>query len=420
MAKSKIKEKQQMITEMEIELKNIKDVDVLLEKILTCARKIVNADAGSIYEYDSQKNLLYIRYSQNDTLQKRLPPGEKLPYVAFSLVPTAQSISGYCVVSKNSVNIADAYNMDEYLDEEKKIKRPYSFNSGSDLATNYHTTSMLTIPLLTTNGKVLGVLQIINAKNGRGKVIPFDENAVFYINQFATKVSSIYEYAYLTRQSFDRLIRVAEFRDPKETGAHVERVSSFSVEIYDRYAANKKIPEKEREKFRDTLSLAARCHDVGKVAIPDEVLKKNGILNDDERSIMKGHTCVGAQIFSPVENDLDLMSRDVCLHHHDRYDGAPKGYPGTFDYTTYMPATKLPDTSSMALSGEAIPLAARIVALADVYDALRHKRCYKDEWSIEDTFNVIKEERGKQFDPELVDAFFQVKDRLEAINKALS
>ena len=112
MAKSKIKEKQQMITEMEIELKNIKDVDVLLEKILTCARKIVNADAGSIYEYDSQKNLLYIRYSQNDTLQKRLPPGEKLPYVAFSLVPTAQSISGYCVVSKNSVNIADAYNMD--------------------------------------------------------------------------------------------------------------------------------------------------------------------------------------------------------------------------------------------------------------------------------------------------------------------
>ena len=86
----------------------------------------------------------------------------------------------------------------------------------------------------------------------------------------------------------------------------------------------------------------------------------------------------------------------------------------------YMPATKLPDTSSMALSGEDIPLAARIVALADVYDALRHKRCYKDEWSIEDTFNVIKEERGKQFDPELVDAFFQVKDRLEAINKALS
>ena len=420
MAKSKIKEKQQMITEMEIELKNIKDVDVLLEKILTCARKIVNADAGSIYEYDSQKNLLYIRYSQNDTLQKRLPPGEKLPYVAFSLVPTAQSISGYCVVSKNSVNIADAYNMDEYLDEEKKIKRPYSFNSGSDLATNYHTTSMLTIPLLTTNGKVLGVLQIINAKNGKGKVIPFDENAVFYINQFATKVSSIYEYAYLTRQSFDRLIRVAEFRDPKETGAHVERVSSFSVEIYDRYAANKKIPEKEREKFRDTLSLAARCHDVGKVAIPDEVLKKNGILNDDERSIMKGHTCVGAQIFSPVENDLDLMSRDVCLHHHDRYDGGSKGYPGTFDYTTYMPATKLPDTSSIALSGEDIPLAARIVALADVYDALRHKRCYKDEWSIEDTFNVIKEERGKQFDPELVDVFFQVKDRLEAINKALS
>ena len=213
---------------------------------------------------------------------------------------------------------------------------------------------------------------------------------------------------------------MAGFRDPKETGSHVERVSSFSVEIYDRYATNKHIPENERERFRDNLRLASRCHDVGKVAVPDKILKKEGILDDDERDIMKGHTCVGAQIFSPIENDLDKMARDVCLHHHDRWDGGNRGYPGNFNYMDYIPATKMPHELAQALVGEDIPLAARIVSLADVYDALRHKRCYKDEWTVDDTFNEILSQKGKQFDPDLVDAFMQIKDRLEDINKAIS
>ena len=271
-----------------------------------------------------------------------------------------------------------------------------------------------------TNGKVLGVLQIINAQDEGGNVIPFDKDSEFYISQFAAKVGSIYEYAYLTRQNIDRLVKMAGFRDPKETGSHVERVSSFSLEIYDRYANNKGIPDKERERFRDNLRLAARCHDVGKVAVPDKILKKEGILDDDERDIMKGHTCVGAQIFSPIENELDRMARDVCLHHHDRWDGGNRGYPGNFNYMDYIPATKMPHELEQALIGKDIPLAARIVALADVYDALRHKRCYKSEWTIEDTFNEIQSQSGKQFDPELVEAFMQIRDRLEDINKAIS
>jgi response regulator RpfG family c-di-GMP phosphodiesterase len=271
-----------------------------------------------------------------------------------------------------------------------------------------------------TNGKVLGVLQIINAKDADGNVVPFDGEAEFYISQFASKVGSIYEYAYLTRLNIDRLVKTAGFRDPKETGAHVERVSRFSLEIYDRYAFNKKIPEKERERFRDNLRLAARCHDVGKVAVPDEILKKEGVLNEEERDIMKGHTCVGAQIFTPVENDLDKMARDVCLHHHDRWDGGNKGYPGNYNYMDYIPTTKMPHELEQALHGEKIPLSARIVALADVYDALRHKRCYKSEWTADDTFDEIASQRGKQFDPDLVDAFLQIKERLEDINRTIS
>ncbi len=412
--------KKELITQIEERLREIRDVDILLESILSGARKIVNADAGSIYEYDSKENKLWIRYSQNDTLQKKLGEGEKLAYTSFYIVPTPLSISGYCMLSKRIINIPDVYNMPEYMDDQKQIPRPFDFNSYNDQANDYHSKSILTIPLMMANGKVLGVLQIINAQDEFGNVIPFDKDAEFYISQFATKVGSIYEYAYLTRQNVDRLIKMAGFRDPKETGAHVERVSSFSVEIYDRYAFLKGISEGERLKFRDNLRMASRCHDVGKVAVPDEILKKAGILDDDERDIMKGHTCVGAQIFSPVENDLDEMARDVCLHHHDRYDGGDKGYPGDYDYMDYIPETKMPHAIAQALVGKKIPLAARIVAIADVYDALRHRRCYKSAWSVDDTFKEILSQRGKQFDPDLVDAFMQIRERLELINESIS
>ena len=90
--------KQQMITQIEEQLKEIKDVDILLENILSGARRLVNADAGSIYKYDSKENRLRIRYSQNDTKQKELAHGEKLSYSSFSFVPTFQSISGYCFI----------------------------------------------------------------------------------------------------------------------------------------------------------------------------------------------------------------------------------------------------------------------------------------------------------------------------------
>ena len=413
--------KLEQITKMEEELRKIKDVDILLEKILSCARKIVNADAGSIYEYDSKENLLSIRYSQNDTMQARLEPGEKLPYVAFSMIPTTKSISGYCALSKRIVNIENAYRLEDTIQDEQGnlIKRPFEFNEAADVASGYKTQSMLTLPLIMTNGKVLGVLQIINAQDRKGKIIPFDKDAEYYISQFAAKIGTIYEYAYLTRVNIDRLVRMAGFRDPREAGAHVERVSSFALEIYDRYAANKNIPEREREKYRDNLRLAARCHDVGKVAVPDYILKKDGILTDDERDIMKGHTCIGAQIFTPLENDVDRMIRDVCLHHHDRWDGGDKGYPGDYNYMEYIPETKMPHVSEQELRGDQIPLSARIVSLADVYDALRHKRCYKSEWTADDTFNEIKAQSGKQFDPDLVDAFMQIRDRLEDINKSI-
>ena len=186
---------QQLITQIENRLKEIKDIDVLLENILSGAREIVNADAGSIYEYDKNEEILRIRYSQNDTIQKRLPKGEKLPYEMKSVKPDFSTIAGYCLKSRRTVNVADVYNMSEYMDSDHLEKRSFSFNNALDLKNGYRTKSMLAVPLLMTNGTVLGVLQIINAQNEKGEVIPFDSDAEFYLSQFAGKIGPIYEFA---------------------------------------------------------------------------------------------------------------------------------------------------------------------------------------------------------------------------------
>lgn len=405
------------ILEIEHHLNAIRDIDVLLENILADACEIANADAGSVYKYDEKGKKLTIRFSQNGTLQKKLAHGEKLPYTNFSFPATPDSIAGYCALSGRVLNIPDVYDMPEYINGQKTEKRPYLFQYSLDRETGYHTTSMLTIPLCMTNGRVLGILQIINPHDKSGKIIPFDSDTEFEILHFASSAGRILEYAYLTNSMVHRMARMAEFRDPQETGGHVERVSTFSLEIYDRYASNKKIAADVCEKFRDLLKMAAKCHDFGKVGISDIILKKPSEFTEDERNMMKGHTCLGAQVFTPPDSELDQMARDVCLYHHERWDGGQRGYPGKFDYMSISPGQKIQQSSP--LKGNEIPLAARIVALADVFDALSHQRVYKQAWTTNEAFEEIEKERGHQFDPDVVDAFLEIKDRIKAIHKVL-
>ena len=163
---------------------------------------------------------------------------------------------------------------------------------------------------------------------------------------------------------------------------------------------------------------AARCHDVGKVGISDVILKKTfPRFTDEERNIMKGHTCIGAQLFDPPESVLDKMSQEVALHHHDRWDGGETGYPGNIRLSDFSIKDGIvPKTEP--LSGNDIPLSARIVAVADVFDALSHRRCYKEAWTIDDAFAEIQNNAGSQFDPEVVLAFMQVRDRICSISLA--
>ena len=176
---SEKEKKLQSIIELENKLNEIQDVDVLLERILTETRRIVNADAGSIYVVSGENAAnLSIKYSQNDTQLRELPAGEKLPYLFFSFPINEKSIAGYVASTGKSLRIADAYDLPAEL--------PFKFNKQTDLTTNYRTKSMYTIPLKMASGQLLGVLQIINAQDEAGNVIPFDDDAELYISHFAT------------------------------------------------------------------------------------------------------------------------------------------------------------------------------------------------------------------------------------------
>lgn len=405
---NKQEDKLQQIIAIEKQLSEIQDVDVLLETILTETRRIVNADAGSIYVVEDNK--IKIKYGQNDTHLKELAPGEKLPYTFFSFAINEKQICGYVAKTGEAVNIPDCYKIPK--------DKPYKFNKNTDITTDYRTKSMYTQPLKMANGKMLGVLQIINAKDENGNVIAFDEEAELLISHFASSAVQALQRAYLTSNMVKRMLKMAEFRDPKETYPHVERVSSYSLEIYDRWAFNHNIPKEEMHRYRDILKIAAKFHDVGKVGISDVILKKVfPRFTAEERNIMKGHTCIGAQLFDPPESFLDVMCQEIALHHHDRWDGGETGYPGKIDLNSFSIKNGVVPEAEVC-KGTDIPLSARIVAVADVFDALSHKRCYKESWTMEDSFCEIQENAGTQFDPEVVLAFMQVRDRICSIQMA--
>jgi len=179
-----------------------------------------------------------------------------------------------------------------------------------------------------------------------------------------------------------RLSRSAEYRDD-DTGAHVQRMSLYSAAV----ARALGIGEEDAER----LLYAAPMHDIGKIGIPDRILLKPGKLDDEEWEIMRSHSKIGADILSGSYSDVIKLGEEVALTHHERWDGS--GYP-------------------QRLQGEAIPMVGRIVAIADVFDALTSERPYKRAFSIEKSHGIIREERGRHFDPDVVDAFFSIEDEI--------
>jgi putative two-component system response regulator len=172
-----------------------------------------------------------------------------------------------------------------------------------------------------------------------------------------------------------RLGLAAEYKD-NETGLHVIRMSNYARILG--VAAG--MPEAQA----DDLLHAAPMHDVGKIGIPDNILQKPGALDKDEWKVMQSHATIGADIIGKHTGGMLAMAHDVALTHHEKWDGS--GYPN-------------------GLSGREIPLVGRIVAIADVFDALTSARPYKAEWPVEKAVDYLQQQRGQHFDPELVDLF---------------
>jgi len=387
------------------ELNTIQDLDILLDKILHEAKACVNADAATIYIRDG-KDLIF-SHAQNDSLAKKLPPGKKLMYTTFRLKISRRSIAGYVAHTGEILNIPDVYKISK--------KAPYHFNSSYDKETGYKTTSVLTVPIKDNRNELLGVMQIINAFCPKSRVKAFDSDDELYILHFANTVSMILQRAQMTRALILRMISMAELRDPKETGAHVNRVASYSVEIYEEWARRKGIEKREIDINRDILRMAAMLHDVGKVAISDLILKKPAKFTDEEYEIMKTHTFQGARLFKFKQSEFDEISAIVALTHHENWDGT--GYPGNIDVETGKAVKNNPHGKAKPLKGKKIPIFGRIVAIADVYDALSSKRVYKKAWDENSVLDEMKKMSGIKFDPELIDIFFDCIDFIRAISK---
>ena len=184
-----------------------------------------------------------------------------------------------------------------------------------------------------------------------------------------------------------RLSRAAEYRD-EDTGGHIQRMSNYSAAIARKIGMTKEEVE--------TILYAAPMHDVGKIGIPDKILLKPGKLDREEWQIMMDHAIIGGKILEGSDSEVLALAEVIAFSHHEKWDGS--GYP-------------------KGLAHDEIPIAGRITAIADVFDALTSRRPYKEPFSLEKTFAIIKEGRGNHFDPDLVDAFFAIEEEILAIKK---
>lgn len=179
------------------------------------------------------------------------------------------------------------------------------------------------------------------------------------------------------KETLMRLAKAGEYRD-EVTGAHVARIGMFSRQIAETLGLD--------EEYCDLIEQAAPLHDIGKIGIPDKLLLKTERFTDQEREDMKSHTVIGYEILKDSPSRYLQMGAEIALSHHEKFDGT--GYP-------------------YGLSGEDIPLSARIVAVADVYDALTSRRPYKNAWPVEKALQFLEQYKGSYFDPDCVNAFVE-------------
>jgi putative two-component system response regulator len=328
--------------------------------------------------------------------------------------------------AEESLNIVSSIGLDRDLARTVRVRlgapiagevfasgRPIVVNStleagacGNDYSAPYFASIPLVSAPLDAAGRVVGVLNATEKAGGT----PFETRDLEYI-ELISKVAGTALHDLRMREAHDQasdsimvgLASLAECRDT-DTGKHLDRVTQFCLLLARALRETEQYAEQIEDEFLYNLERAVPLHDIGKVAIPDGILQKPGKLTEDEMKIMRTHAEVGA---STIESLMARapgvcfleMARDIARHHHERYDGC--GYPD-------------------GLAGRRIPLAARIAAVADVYDALTTKRVYKEAFSHAKASAIIIEGSGTAFDPDVVEGFIQQEQAIAALAEALA
>ena len=381
-----------------IALSRERDINELLTLILNESRQFTHAEGGSLYVREGDQ--LRFAVSQNEVLEKRQKAKlkkagleePKPAFTGFYVSLNKNSLSGYVGVTGKVLNIPDAYKIPK--------TREYQFNRSFDEKNDYRTKSILVVPMKDSSDNVVGVLQLINARMGGGRaprIVPFDKRYETLLLSLASQAAISIRNAQLTQElkeayldTIFRLSVAAEYKDD-DTAAHINRMSRYSALVAEGLGLSSRDVE--------AIRFASPMHDIGKLGVPDAILMKPGKLTPDEFAEMQKHTIFGAKILENAKAELLKVSEEIALTHHEKWDGS--GYP-------------------RGLKGEAIPLNGRIVALADVFDALTTKRCYKPAFTVEQSLDIIKQGTGKHFDPNVVQAFLGNLDKILAIKSQFS
>ena len=383
-----LSEKFRRLVEVGLALTSERDVSVLLGRILFEARRFTGAEAGTLYLVTPDGKLQF-SVVQNDKLgHSEVLVGNGSQPITIEISPT--SIAGLVAGTGSTVNIPDVHTL--------PASCGFHFDSSFDLKTGYCSRSMLAVPMKTPDGHITGVIQLINARRpgtGGGTTFPKEneELVLCLASQAAValnnaRLTSELQLAY--SEAIHRLARAAEFRD-HDTGQHIERVSRYAAAI----AEAMDLPPASVSQ----ILLASTLHDIGKLAIPDRLLLKPGKLTDEEYAEMKHHAELGADLLAGSENPTIHLAAEIALSHHEKWDGS--GYP-------------------RGLKGDEIPVSGQICAVADVFDALSSARCYKKPLGLEEACGFLRRESGHHFSPRVVNAFFEVIDKIASIQKEFS
>ena len=336
--------------------------DQILMLLADMGRRMVHADRCTVWVVSKDKKSLWTKVAHG------------LDYVK---IPIDSGIVGEAVMNNKRLIIDDAYS-------DKR------FNSDIDKETGYRTKTLLVMPMHNTDGEIIGAFQVINKLHG--KVFTQEDMrhimlASTYAAETLTTSMLMEEIEETQKEVVFTMGAIGESRS-KETGNHVKRVAEYSYLLAQLYG----LPQDECTRLKE----ASPMHDIGKVAIPDAVLNKPGRFDAQERKIMDTHAQLGYDMLKGSKRALLNAAATVAYEHHEKWDGT--GYP-------------------RKIAGENIHIYGRITALADVFDALGSDRCYKKAWEDEKIFALFKEERGKHFEPRLIDLFFENVEKFLAIRE---